>query len=94
MDTRSELTVDIEESIASAYNPSLTYKERKQVQTHLTYILPKLKEPNSLIDPVKGALTQITQHRPWHEKPIGILLIAIVGAVISAGIVFILGWNK
>ena len=94
MDTRSDLTVDIEESIARAHNPSLPYKEREQVRAHLSYILTKLREPNSLIDPVKGALSQIAQHRPWYEKPLGLLLVAVVGAVVSAGIVFMLGWNK
>lgn len=32
--------------------------------------------------------------KEWYERPLGILFIAITGAVLAAGVVYWLGWNK
>lgn len=93
MNTRSELTVDIEASISKAYASKLLSHEQKEVREHLSFILPKLKEPNTLIEPIKQALTAIDSRKSWFEKPLGILVISIVGTIIAAGVIFKFGWN-
>ncbi len=42
--------------------------------------------------------TKIIQGNPsvkkrWYEKPIGMIILTVIAAVISAGIVFNIGWN-
>lgn len=94
MDTRSELTVDIEHSIARAHCLNLSRKERGQIEKHLSFVLPKLKEPNSLISPVKEALSALASSRQWSERPLGLLVVSIAAAVAAAGIISFLGWSK
>lgn len=93
MNSRSELTIDIEASIAKAYDSKLPSCEQKAIREHLSFILPKLKEPNTLIEPIKQALAAIDSRKSWYEKPLGVLAISIVGAIIASGIIFKLGWN-
>lgn len=93
INTRSELTVDIEASIAKAYISELPSRELKEIRDHLSFILPKLKDPNSLIEPIKQALSAMDSRKKWFEKPLGILLIGIIVTIISGGIIFKLGWN-
>lgn len=93
IDPRSELTVDIDESITKAYNSTLPSSEQKLVHEHLVFILPKLTEPNTLIEPIRSALSAMDSRKQWHEKPIGILAIGIIVAVIAAAIIFKFGWN-
>lgn len=59
INTRSELTTDVENSIAKAYDASLSPKEEEKTRDHLAFILPRLKEPNILIEPVRMALLTI-----------------------------------
>ena len=88
----SELTVDIEHSIARAYDLNLLSKEMSEVKGHLAYILPKLREPNTLIQPIKDALAFIHAQeakkqslKDWLGKPV---LVALVTALITAPISF------
>ena len=91
----SELAVDIERSIASAYNLDLSSKDIREVKGHLAYILPKLREPNALIQPIKDALsfihTQEVKNQSWKDwlgKPV---LVALVTALITAPVSFYVG---
>lgn len=91
----SELTVDVERSIASAYNLDISSKEMREVKGHLTYILPKLREPNTLIQPIKDALafihTQEVKSQSWKDwlgKPV---LAALATALITAPVSFYVG---
>lgn len=93
----SELITDVENSIARAYDASLSPTEDEETRKHLVFILPGLKEPNTLIKPVRMALLAIQgrkSNRCWYEKPFGITLILILSSVIAAGIVYVLKWNK
>ncbi len=76
-----------------AYDSELSVRDKKAVREHLSFILPKLKEPNSLIDPVKQALSVMNSRKAWYETPLGIIVISVVGAIIAGGIIFKLGWN-
>jgi hypothetical protein len=95
MNTKSELTVDVEASIAKAYDTALSAKEQEQIRQHLSFVLPKLKEPNTFIEPVRSALLAM-QSRPA-PKPLyasaGAIVWTLVSALIIAGIVKLLGWN-
>lgn len=91
----SELTVDIERSIASAYQLNLSSKELSEVKGHLAHILPKLREPNTLIQPIREALAFVhTQEaknqslKDWLGKPV---LVAIATALITAPVSFFVG---
>lgn len=91
----SELTVDIQNSIAKAYDLSLSKREIAEVKAHLAYILPKLGDPNALNQPVKDAIAFIHQQesknqswKDWLAKPI---LIATITAVITAPISIFVG---
>ena len=91
----SELIVDINQSIAEAYNTSLSQKKRDQVKAHLACILPKLSEPNTLIAPIKDALHFISHQeaktlswKDWLVKPV---LVALVTAILTAPVAFYVG---
>lgn len=91
----SELTVDVESSIARAYDLNLSSKELSEVKGHLAHILPKLREPNTLIQRIKEALafvhTQEAKKQSWKDwlgKPV---LVALVTALITAPISFYVG---
>ena len=91
----SELTVDIERSIARAYNLDLSSKELSEVKGHLAHILPKLHEPNTLIQSIKVALafveTQEAKKQSWKDwlgKPV---LAALVTALITSPVSFYVG---
>lgn len=95
MNTKSTLTVDVEASIAKAYDTALTAKEQEQVRQHLSFILPQLKEPNTLIEPVRGALLAI-QTRPAPKSRYagaGMIAWTLVSGLIIAGIAKFFGWN-
>ena len=84
----SELTVDIERSIASAYEDTLSAKDMSEVKGHLAHILKKITEPHALIQPMKDALTFIQGQelkkqswKDWLGKPV---LAAFVTALITA----------
>jgi len=93
---KSELTVDVEASIASAYDTALPAKEQESVRRHLTFILLKLKEPNTLIAPVQAALIAI-QSRPtakqWYEHTAAKVIGAVLLALVIAGLTKLFGWN-
>lgn len=96
MDTKSELTVDVEASIAKAYNTALPMKEQEAVREHLAYILPKLRGPNTLIEQIRaalGALQSRTPGKPWHEHVVVRVMGGIVLALVIAGLTKLLGWN-
>lgn len=91
----SELTVDVERSIARAYDLNLSSKELSEVKGHLAHILPKLRDPNTLIQPIKDALafihTQEAKKQSWKDwlgKPV---LVALVTALITAPLSFYVG---
>lgn len=96
MDTRSELIVDVDVSINKAYDSSLTAAEQKAVREHLAYILPKLREPNTQIEPIKAALgvldARVGKPLPWFQRPVGVVVLAVIGSVIAAGIAKKLDW--
>jgi hypothetical protein len=96
MDTRSELTVDVEASINKAYDSNLSVAEQKAVREHLIYILAKLREPNTTIEPIKAALVVLDSRfraaPPWFQRPFGVVVLAVIGSVIAAGIAKKLGW--
>ena len=35
----------------------------------------------------------VTSNKQWYEKPLGIVIIGIVIAIISGGFIYFLGWN-
>ncbi|MBP8812262.1 MAG: hypothetical protein KBE25_03170 [Laribacter sp.] len=91
----SKLTVDIEQSIARAYDLNLSSKDRSEVKGHLAHILPKLRAPNTLIQPIKEALAfvhmQEAKNQSWKDwlgKPV---LVALVTALITAPVSFYVG---
>jgi hypothetical protein len=96
MDGYSELTVDVEASINKAYDAGLPVAEQLKVRRHLARILTKLREPNSLIEPIKAALATMSARElkklPWFQRPFGVLFLAILGSVIAAGIAKYFGW--
>lgn len=95
MNTKSELTVDVEASIAMAYDTALSAKEQEQIRQHLSFILPKLKEPNTLIEPVRAALLAMqnrTAQKPLYAR-VGAIVWVLVSGLIIAGITKLLGWN-
>jgi hypothetical protein len=93
---KSELTVDVEASIAKAYDTALPTQEQESVRRHLAFILPKSKEPNTLIAPVQAALMAI-QSRPvvkqWHEHAVAKVIGGVLLALVIAGLTKLLGWN-
>jgi ribosomal 50S subunit-associated protein YjgA (DUF615 family) len=96
MDTKSELTVDVDDSISKAYDSSLAAREQLAVREHLAYILTRIREPHTQIEPIKAALATIdnreSKNLPWFQRPVGIVGLAVTGAVIAAGIAKKLGW--
>jgi hypothetical protein len=96
LNEKSELTVDVETSIAKAYDTALPTQEQESVRRHLTFILPKLKEPNTLIAPVQAALMAI-QSRPvvkqWHEHTAAKVIGGVLLALFIAGLTKLLGLN-
>ena len=96
MNEKSELTVDVEASIAKAYDTALPAQEQESVRRHLAFILPKLKEPNTFIAPVQAALMAI-QRRPvikqWHEQTAAKVIGGVLLALVIAGLTKLLGWN-
>ena len=93
----SELTTDIEHSIARAHDINLSPKELKEVKGHLAHILPKLREPNALIQPIKDALrfihAQEAKKQPWKDwlgKPV---IVAFVTTLTTAPISFYVGFS-
>ncbi|AOE87956.1 hypothetical protein [Pseudomonas sp. TCU-HL1] len=91
----SELTIDIKKSIASAYDLNLPKKKMEEVKSHLAYILPRLHEPNTLINQIKEALAFIHEQegrtqswKDWLVKPV---LVAIATGLITAPISFYVG---
>lgn len=96
MNENSELTVDVEASIAKAYDAALPLTEQEKVRRHLTYILPKLRKPNTLIAPIQAALVTM-QGRPaakqWYEHAVAKTIGGICTALVIAGLTYFLGWN-
>jgi hypothetical protein len=90
----STLIADIEKSIANAYDDMLSQSDQAHTKEHLSFVLKSLREPNALISEIKGALKvmQIRQVKPWYEKPVGLLLIAIVSGLVVAGFAKYFGW--
>ncbi|MCI1003286.1 hypothetical protein [Herbaspirillum sp. C7C8] len=90
------MTVDVNASISKAYDSSLSDEEQQFVREHLSYILAKLREPHAQIEPIKAALlaldARIVQRLPWFQRPIGIIMLAVIGSVIAAGLAKQLGW--
>ena len=96
IDTKSELTKDIEASISLAHDSGQPKKTQKQVREHLAYILPKLTEPNALIQPIKMALAAIEQRenrKSWFEKPIGVVSLSVLAGLLVAFVAFKAGWG-
>jgi len=96
MDTRSELTTDVEASIAKAYDTALPAKGQEAVRKHLAYILPKLREPNTLIAAIQAALVALQGRVPaksWHDHSAAKVIGGIVLALLIAGLTKLLGWN-
>lgn len=96
MDTRSELTVDVEASIAKAYDTALPANEQEAVRQHLVYILPKLREPNTLIVPIQAALLVLQSRAPakrWQDHSVIKVVGGILLALVIAGLTKLLGWN-
>lgn len=91
----SELTLDIERSISSAYDLNLSSKELSEVKAHLAYILPKLRKPHTLIQPIKDALAfvhvQEAKKQSWKDWLVKPVLVALVTALITAPISFYVG---
>jgi hypothetical protein len=83
-------------SIAKAYDTALPAQEQEAVRRHLAFILPKLKEPNTLIAPVQAALMAV-QSRPvvkqLHEHAVARVIGAVLLALVIAGLTKLLGWN-
>lgn len=96
MNETSDRTVDVEASIAKAYDTGLPAQEQESVRRHLTFILPKLKEPNTLIAPVQAALMAI-QSRPvakqWHEHTAAKVIGGVLAALVIAVLTKLLGLN-
>jgi hypothetical protein len=96
MDTKSTLIVDVDASISRAYDSSLSVAEQKAVREHLAYVLPKLREPHTQIEPIKAALvtldTRLAASVPWYQRPVGIVVLAVIGSVIASGVAKELGW--
>lgn len=93
---KSELIVDIDNSIRNAYDSSLSIAEQKAIREHLAFALTKLHEPNTQIEPVKAAIiileNRLSKPLPWFQRPVGVLVLAIMGSVLAAGIAKKLGW--
>ena len=95
INTKSELIVDIDKSVKLAYDDSLSGSEQEKIKEHLSYVLTLLNEPNTSIPEIKAALTvmQSRQMKPWYEKPLGLLFIAVLGGLFVAGVAKYLGWG-
>ncbi|MEB0137994.1 MULTISPECIES: hypothetical protein [unclassified Undibacterium] len=93
---KSELIVDIDNSIRKAYDSSLSTAEQKALRVHLAFVLTRLTEPNTQIEPAKTAIivleNRMSKALPWFQRPFGILILAILGGVLIAGIVKEIGW--
>ena len=93
---KSELVVDIDNSIRKAYDSSLSKTEQKAIREHLAFALTKMHEPNTQIEPAKAAIMILENRRsealPWFQRPVGVLILAIIGSVLAAGIAKKLGW--
>ena len=91
----SELTSDVERSIQRAYDLSLSSNDMNEVKGHLAYMLAKLREPNTLVQPVKDALafvhTQEMKNQSWREWLVKPVLVALVTALITAPVSFYVG---
>jgi hypothetical protein len=96
MDTKSELTIDIDNSISKAYDSGLSAREQLAVREHLAYVLTRIREPHTQIEPIKAALGTMqlrdSKRLPWFQRPYGIVGLAVLGAVAAAGIAKKLGW--
>lgn len=92
----SELIVDIDNSIRKAYDLSISTVEQRAIREHLAFALTKLHEPNTQIEPVKTAIiileNRLSRVLPWYQRPLGVLVLAITGSVLAAGIAKKLGW--
>ncbi len=78
-----------------AYDAELPKKTQDEVRRHLSFILPQLKEPNTLIEPVKAALFAMQSRqapRPWYTGVKAFLWFLISGLTLM-GLGKLLGWN-
>jgi len=62
IDPTSDRTTDINASITRAYLAHTYSREKELLMQHLAVILPKLTEPNALIEPAWQALEVVRQH--------------------------------
>lgn len=98
MNTKSLLIVDVEASIAVAYQPKLSKVKRQETQAHLAHFLSVAKEPNTLIQRSKDAILFLQEEdkkeKHWHERPLGVLAITAVSGLIVSLVAWKFGLNK
>lgn len=91
----SELTADIEADIKKAYDASLGKVEQERIRAHLSYILTRLQEPNSLIEPIKHSLSIIEARQrsqpSWKEWLIRPVVVGIITLAVTAPISIYIG---
>ncbi|RFP13293.1 hypothetical protein D0T25_23905 [Duganella sp. BJB488] len=100
IDPTSDRTIDITASITRTYLPHTTAREKKLLRKHLAFILPKLTEPNTLIEPVRQALEVLRLHEgigSWIRRHTSVLPVTIVAGliitVLGAYIVYRAAWT-
>lgn len=92
MNTQSELTQDIENSIKMAYDTHLSMRERELIREHLAYVLTRMDHPNVLIDRIQAALSFMAERTiPWYQRPIGLILVGVAVAILSSVITRMIG---
>ncbi|MCU6501998.1 hypothetical protein LPN04_29820 [Rugamonas sp. A1-17] len=96
-DPQSTATVDVDASLARAYNATLPTAEQQLIYEHLTSLLPQLSEPNSYIAPCREAVrvmeARFAGQKKWHEKPLGAVTLMVVGGFIGGLLVLFVGYK-
>jgi hypothetical protein len=46
-----------------------------------------------IVQTVGNALQNPAQHKAWYERPLGIVLLAAVAALVAGGLIYYSGWH-
>jgi hypothetical protein len=87
---------EFEQKMAIAHKPNLTQKEYKEAKSFFLKCQSTFTPPHTWIPKVSAALQTLEHHKPikinFFQTPLGLILIAGLGGVLTYGILLSIGW--
>ena len=87
---------DFEHHVAKANMPNLTKQEYQETKAFLLRCQSTFTPPHTFIPRVSAALQAIEHHKiesvSFFQKPLGLIIIAGIGGVLTYGALLVLGW--